>query len=189
MYQISFLVPSNSQAYHTTNRKTMLANAIATKLGVKLLLVNFPDFGVNSSGAIIKFFFREARINKALLSFDECESLFMSRNKQGGGGSVNMLLTELERWDGICILATNRAFDLDEATHRLVYCDLPYFGSSTKRFLTITFRGSTGGSRFRSSSRSQIISCEKGFGRLSSLRDCLLMKTSTLPCSQGNISW
>ena len=32
----------------------MLANAIATKLKRKLLLVNFPDFGTNSSGAIIK---------------------------------------------------------------------------------------------------------------------------------------
>mmetsp|Transcript_25098 Transcript_25098/g.53407 ORF Transcript_25098/g.53407 Transcript_25098/m.53407 type:complete len:568 (+) Transcript_25098:2-1705(+) len=100
--------------------KTMLANAIASKLGVKILLVNFPYFGLNSSGAIVKFLFREARINKALLFFDECESLFMSRAKQGGKGSINMLLTELERFDGICILATNLAHDLDEAMHRRI---------------------------------------------------------------------
>jgi SpoVK/Ycf46/Vps4 family AAA+-type ATPase len=98
--------------------KTMCANALAKKLGVKVLLVNFPDLGSNSSGAIIKFLFREARINRALLFFDECESLFMSRNK--GGKQVNMILTELERYDGLCILATNRAYDLDEAMHRRI---------------------------------------------------------------------
>ena len=106
--------------------KTMLANAIASKLGVKILLINFPDFGTNSSGAIIKFLFREARINKALLFFDECESLFMSREKKGGTGSINMILTELERFDGICILATNRAYDLDEAMHRRISLSIEF---------------------------------------------------------------
>lgn len=105
----------------------MLANAIAAKLGVKILLVNFPDFGVNSSGSIIKFLFREARINNALLFFDECESLFMSREKmQGNKGSVNMLLTELERFDGVCILATNRAYDLDEAMQRRISLSIEF---------------------------------------------------------------
>jgi len=98
--------------------KTMYANAIATQLKRKVLLVNFPSFGSNSSGAIIKFIFREAKINRALLFSDECESLFMTREK--GGSSINMLLTELERFDGMCILATNRAFDLDEAMHRRI---------------------------------------------------------------------
>lgn len=50
--------------------------------------------------------------------FDECESLFLARNK--GGNSVGKILTELERHDGLCILATNRAFDLDEAMHRRI---------------------------------------------------------------------
>ena len=104
----------------------MMANAIASKLGVKMLLINFPDFGTNSSGAIIKFLFREARINKALIFFDECESLFMSRKKQGGNGSINMLLTELERFDGICILATNLAHDLDEAMHRRISLSIEF---------------------------------------------------------------
>ena len=96
----------------------MLANAIATELKQKVLLVNFPTLGLNESGAIIKFLFREARINKALLFFDECESLFLTRDK--GGRSVNMILTEMERFDGLCILATNRAYDLDEAMHRRI---------------------------------------------------------------------
>lgn len=98
--------------------KTMLANAMASKLQKKILLVNFPDLGSNSSGAIIKFLFREARINRALLFFDECEKLFLDRGK--GGQSVTMILSELERFDGLCILATNRAHDLDEAMHRRI---------------------------------------------------------------------
>jgi SpoVK/Ycf46/Vps4 family AAA+-type ATPase len=96
----------------------MLANTVATKLEKKSLLVNFPTFGVNSSGASLKFLFREARINRAVLFFDERESLFLDREK--GGSSVNMLLTELERFDGLCILVTNRAHDLDEAMHRRI---------------------------------------------------------------------
>jgi len=94
----------------------MLANAIATKMGVKILLINLPNIAGN--GSVIKFLFREARISGALLFFDECESLFMSRTK--GGSAVNPILTELERFEGMCILATNRAQDLDEAMHRRI---------------------------------------------------------------------
>jgi hypothetical protein len=32
---------------------------------------------------------------------------------------VNTVLTELERHEGLCILATNRPMDLDEAMHRM----------------------------------------------------------------------
>ena len=33
---------------------------------------------------------------------------------------VNTVLTELERHEGLCILATNRPMDLDEAMHRRI---------------------------------------------------------------------
>ena len=42
----------------------------------------------------------------------------MSREK--GGTAVTSILTELERFDGLCVLATNRACDLDEAMHRRI---------------------------------------------------------------------
>lgn len=58
-----------------------------------------PDLDTNKSGAIIKYLFREARRSKALLFFDECESIFMSPDKQGS--SVSMILTELERFDDL----------------------------------------------------------------------------------------
>ena len=35
-------------------------------------------------------------------------------------GSVNLLLTEIERHNGLIIMATNRAYDLDEAMHRRI---------------------------------------------------------------------
>ena len=43
----------------------------------------------------------------------------MSREKSNRT-CVNMILTELERFDDLCILATNRAHDLDEAMHRRI---------------------------------------------------------------------
>lgn len=101
--------------------KTMLANALATKLNKKVLLINFPTLGTNESGAIIKLIFREAKIHNAILFFDECESLFRSRDIGTSGiGNVNMVLTELERHDGLSIMATNRPNDLDEAMYRRI---------------------------------------------------------------------
>ena len=42
----------------------------------------------------------------------------MDRTK--GNLQVNTVLTELERHEGLCILATNRPMDLDEAMHRRI---------------------------------------------------------------------
>ena len=64
--------------------KTMMANALAALLGKKILLINFPSLGFNEAGAIIKLIFREAKIHDAILFFDECESVFMSREKSAG---------------------------------------------------------------------------------------------------------
>lgn len=49
-----------------------------------------------SAGENFKFIFREAKINDAILFFDECEAIFESREK--GSHDVNMLLTEIERF-------------------------------------------------------------------------------------------
>uniref|UniRef100_A0A0G4HU76 AAA+ ATPase domain-containing protein n=1 Tax=Chromera velia CCMP2878 TaxID=1169474 RepID=A0A0G4HU76_9ALVE len=98
--------------------KTMLANALASRLGKKILLINFPNLGDNSAGAIVKMVFREAKINDAVVFFDECEAIFMTRERFPM--AVNTVLTELERHDGLSILATNRPHDLDEAMHRRI---------------------------------------------------------------------
>ncbi|GFR47899.1 hypothetical protein Agub_g9646, partial [Astrephomene gubernaculifera] len=98
--------------------KTMMANAVAKHVGKKVLLINFPSLGGNQSGEIVRFIFREAKIHDALLFFDECESIFEDRER--GSHAVNMLLTEVERYDGISIMATNRPHDIDEAMHRRI---------------------------------------------------------------------
>ena len=92
--------------------KTMTANAVARKMGKKLLLVNFPLLARSGSSAAstassVQSIFREAELANAVVFFDECESLFA---KRGHGGSVEMteLLTEIERFNGIIFLATNR---------------------------------------------------------------------------------
>jgi SpoVK/Ycf46/Vps4 family AAA+-type ATPase len=96
--------------------KTMTANAIARMLGKKVLLVNFPllraERGISPQSIL-----REAELANAIVFFDECESLFASR---GAGGSAEMteLLTEIERFEGLIFLATNRPQDLDEAMYR-----------------------------------------------------------------------
>ena len=77
-----------------------------------------PCIRRQQAGAILKLVFREAKIHDAILFFDECESIFMDRTK--GNLQVNTVLTELERHEGLCILATNRPMDLDEAMHRRI---------------------------------------------------------------------
>lgn len=49
-----------------------------------------------TAGENFKFIFREAKINDAILFFDECEAIFETREK--GGHDVNTLLTEIERF-------------------------------------------------------------------------------------------
>ncbi len=59
-------------------------------------MINFPSLGTMSADENFKFIFREAKINDAMLFFDECEAIFESRDKLGGH-KVNLLLTEIER--------------------------------------------------------------------------------------------
>ena len=81
------------------------------------------SLGANSAGAILKLVFREAKIHDVILFFDECESIFMDRTK--GNLQVNTVLTELERHEGLCILATNRPMDLDPDEIDAILADLP----------------------------------------------------------------
>lgn len=72
---------------------------------VQVLLINFPSLGSMSAGENFKFIFREAKINDAILFFDECEAIFESRDK--GSHDVNMLLTEIERYVPVVIANTS----------------------------------------------------------------------------------
>lgn len=104
--------------------KTMMANALAKLLGKKLLLINFPNLGSHFSDEVIRFIFREARINDAVIFFDECEGIFESRDASNPG--LHPLLTEFERYDGLIIMATNRPQVLDEAMYRRITLAVPF---------------------------------------------------------------
>ena len=106
--------------------KTLTVNAIAHQFQKRVLLVDFPSLQGKQSqhqgqdaDADLRGLFREAEMNNAILFFDECESIFKQR-QFGGDRILNALLVELERFEGIVFLATNRPFDLDEAMHRRI---------------------------------------------------------------------
>ncbi|KAG5485556.1 hypothetical protein LSCM1_07644 [Leishmania martiniquensis] len=99
--------------------KTMLANAVAHHLGKKILLVSVSQFrsSTKAEADALRFLFREAKLSDAILFFDECESLFEDRTSNS---TVTALLSELERYDGLIVLATNRAQNFDEAMNRRI---------------------------------------------------------------------
>ena len=96
--------------------KTMLANALANYLDKKILVSNFNDasrsLSQTSDDRIFSLLFREARMNKAVLFFDESESLLEKR--------TNTLLTEIQNHDGIVIFATNALSEINEAMRRRI---------------------------------------------------------------------
>eukprot|EP01064_Diplonema_japonicum_P025201 TRINITY_DN3625_c1_g3_i1.p1 TRINITY_DN3625_c1_g3~~TRINITY_DN3625_c1_g3_i1.p1 ORF type:complete len:921 (+),score=214.48 TRINITY_DN3625_c1_g3_i1:57-2765(+) len=96
--------------------KTMMANALAKQLEKRLLLVTVPMFG-DCPPETMRQVFREASIQNALVFFDECDAMLETRDNSK---AVTLLLTELERFDGLLILATNRAATLDEALLRRI---------------------------------------------------------------------
>ena len=99
--------------------KTMTAHAVAEHLGKRVLNVDIPTFaGSRDSDRFLPALFREARIQNAVLFFDECETLFESR--RNGNTLMSLLLTEIERFEGVAILATNRVDELDEALDRRI---------------------------------------------------------------------
>ncbi len=99
--------------------KTMTAHAIAHKLGMRILNVDIPTFvEARDAERFLPGLFREARLHNALLFFDECEVLFADRFQ--GNVLMTMLLTEIERFEGIAILATNQPEALDRALDRRI---------------------------------------------------------------------
>ena len=99
--------------------KTMTAHGIAKHLGRRVLNVDIPAFLENrEADRFLPGLFREARLQNALLFFDECEVLFASR--RSGNALMTLLLTELERFEGVAVLATNMPQVLDEALDRRI---------------------------------------------------------------------
>lgn len=100
--------------------KTMLAHALAKEAGCRLMLADLRQVVTHSRhdiGENLQRMFHEARILNAVLFFDEADEMFTDRNFNG---FMPTLLRELEKMDGLCILATNRPQILDEALERRI---------------------------------------------------------------------
>lgn len=106
--------------------KTATAEAFAASLDKPLLMADYSkiqnSFVGQTEKNIIKIF-REARINDAVLVWDEADAMFSARNSSSHSWEVrdiNVILQEIERFDGVCILTTNRSSSLDAALERRI---------------------------------------------------------------------
>ena len=110
--------------------KTICAEAIAHELGLKLLVVDYAEtesmwFGETPKNIVGAF--RAATKENAVLLFDEADAIATRRSAGAGlphqresNLTVNVLLRELEQFNGIVIFATNLAANFDPAFERRI---------------------------------------------------------------------
>lgn len=110
--------------------KTICAEAVARALGKKLYKVRYSEMEscwAGETGKNVITVFRDARQNDAVLFFDEADSIasrrFTGMNwgyEREANHTVNILLKELEDYEGVVIFATNLAANFDPAFERRI---------------------------------------------------------------------
>lgn len=105
--------------------KSMAAEAIASKLGKKILSATYADIESKFHGEgpkMVKAIFMAAERDDAVLFLDESDSLLSKRLTNVSDGSAqainsmrSQLLISLERFKGIVIFATNLVINYDKA--------------------------------------------------------------------------
>jgi SpoVK/Ycf46/Vps4 family AAA+-type ATPase len=110
--------------------KTICAEAIAYELGMKLLVVDYAEaesMWVGETPKNIVAAFRSAVEKNAVLFFDEADAIATrrsvganTRSDRESNLTVNVLLRELEAFNGIVIFATNLAANFDPAFERRI---------------------------------------------------------------------
>jgi SpoVK/Ycf46/Vps4 family AAA+-type ATPase len=110
--------------------KTICAEAIAHELGMKLLVVDYAQaesmwFGETPKNIVATF--RAAAEQNAVLFFDEADAIATRRSAglplphdRESNLTINVLLRELEAFNGIVIFATNLAANFDPAFERRI---------------------------------------------------------------------
>jgi SpoVK/Ycf46/Vps4 family AAA+-type ATPase len=110
--------------------KTICAEAIAHALGKKLLVVDYAEaesmwFGETPKNIVATF--RAAAEQNAVLFFDEADAIATRRSAgapmphdRETNLTINVLLRELEAFNGIVIFATNLAANFDPAFERRI---------------------------------------------------------------------
>jgi ATPase family associated with various cellular activities (AAA) len=117
--------------------KTMAAQIIARELGLDLYAIDLSTVVSKYIGETernLRRIFRAAEWCNAILFFDEADALFGKRSEvrdahdRYANIEVAYLLQQMEQYDGIVILATNLAANIDEAfTRRLEHAvDFPF---------------------------------------------------------------
>src|SRR5687768_9230407 len=110
--------------------KTICAEAIAHALGMKLLVVDYAEVESMWMGETPKNIvnaFRAAGEQRAVLFFDEADAIASRRSvgasmafMRESNTTVNVLLRELEAFNGVVIFATNLAANFDPAFERRI---------------------------------------------------------------------
>jgi len=110
--------------------KTLAAEILAAELDRTLYRVNIPAVvskWVGETEKHIQDVFARARASHAMLLFDEADALFSRRTPEATSSNdryanmeVNLLLQEIERFEGIVIMTTNLYGRLDEALRRRI---------------------------------------------------------------------
>jgi SpoVK/Ycf46/Vps4 family AAA+-type ATPase len=110
--------------------KTICAEAIANELGRRLLVVRYAEMEslwMGETPKNVAAVFRMARQENAVLLFDEADSIAARRSTSLDYGFlresntvVNVLLKELETFNGVVIFATNLAVNFDPAFERRI---------------------------------------------------------------------
>lgn len=104
--------------------KSMLAEAVASYVGKKVLVVEYPkimDRWVGETDKNITRIFRSAEEEDLVVLLDEADTLFYNRSfafEEHDIRFVNEMLQELEKFKGIIILTTNMDVLLDPALER-----------------------------------------------------------------------
>jgi SpoVK/Ycf46/Vps4 family AAA+-type ATPase len=110
--------------------KTICAEAIAHALGRRMLKVRYTEvesMWLGETPKNVAAVFRTAREENAVLFFDEADAIASRRSTSLEEGVqremntvVNVLLQELERFNGVVIFATNVASNFDPAFERRI---------------------------------------------------------------------
>lgn len=106
--------------------KTACAEGLAHALDMPIMVADFSEIQncyVGKTEKNIVRAFREAARNGAVLFWDEADAMFFDRDDAEQSWEVrhvNVLLQELEKFEGVCVLATNRNVALDKAVARRI---------------------------------------------------------------------
>lgn len=110
--------------------KTICAEAVAHALDRKLLLARYAELEsmwVGSTGKNVEAVFQQAERQNAVLFFDEADAIATRRftgvdqgYQREANAVVNVMLRELEEFNGVVIFATNLAANLDPAFERRI---------------------------------------------------------------------